>query len=66
MKRFAAVLTSIVALSVSACGEITGFCMTAGAPSGLKLVVTTTPQGIKCSYQIPVDTVPRPTPNKPQ
>jgi hypothetical protein len=47
-------------LSASACGEITAFCMSAGAPDGLKLVVTTTPRGVQCSYQPIVDSVPRP------
>ena len=63
MRRTAVVLALIAALSGTACGEITAFCMTAGAPSGVKLKLTTTPQGMKCSFETPADTVPRPTPN---
>ena len=33
----------VLGLSGSACGEITGFCLTAGAPSGVTLVATFTP-----------------------
>ena len=44
-------LGAAAALSASACGEITAFCMTAGAPSGVTLVVTTTPTGLQCSQQ---------------
>ena len=65
MRRFGVVLALMVALGSAACLEVTGFCMTAGAPTGLKLVVTTTPQGIKCSYQAIPDTIPRPTPQTP-
>ena len=65
MRRYAALLALAAVLAGAGCGEITGFCMTAGAPTGLKIVVTKTPQGIKCSYQTLPDTVPRPTPQTP-
>jgi len=42
--RIASWLVPIVlGLGGSACGEITGFCLTAGAPSGVTLVATFTP-----------------------
>ena len=59
MRRIAGVLLVAAAFSGSACGEITAFCMSAGAPDGMKLVVTTTPSGIQCS-QVFVDTLPPP------
>jgi len=62
MKRTAILLALSAALSGAACGEITAFCMTAGAPSGVKLKLTTTPAGMKCSFESPADTVPRPKP----
>jgi hypothetical protein len=51
MKRPAAVgLALAAALACSACGEITAFCMSAGAPDGFTLVLTTTPTGYRCSW----------------
>ena len=44
--------------SSSACGVITAFCMTAGAPNGVTLVVTTTPTGLQCHQTVVVDSVP--------
>jgi hypothetical protein len=64
MKRSAILLALGAALSGAACGEITAFCMTAGAPSGMRLVITNTPRGMVCSYQPIADSLPpRPTPN---
>jgi hypothetical protein len=60
MKRTAILLAVGAALSSAACGEITAFCMSAGAPDGVTLVVTTTPRGLQCSHQVPPDTVPAP------
>ena len=61
MKRIGVVLALAAALSASACGEITAFCMTAGAPSGVTLVVTTTPTGLQCHQSVNVaDSVPTP------
>ena len=62
MKRTAILLALSAALSGAACGEITAFCMTAGMPSGVKLKLTTSPTGMKCSFESPVDSVPRPAP----
>jgi len=61
MRRTVVALALLLAAasSVSACGEITAFCMTAGAP-GVRLVVTTTPSGLQCS-QVFADSLPRPT-----
>ena len=61
MRRPTVVLAFAAALSSSACGEITAFCMSAGAPDGVKLVVTTTPTGLQCHQTVIVDSVP-PTP----
>ena len=52
------VVLVLAALSGSACGEITAFCMSAGAPDGVKLVLTTTPSGLQCSQRIIVDSLP--------
>jgi len=42
--RSPAVLLGVVAaLGSTACGEITAFCLSAGAPDGVSLEVTTTP-----------------------
>ena len=62
MKRLAIVLALSAALSGAACGEITAFCMTAGMNTGVVLKLTTTPTGMKCSFETPVDSVPRPAP----
>ncbi len=62
MKRTVILLALSAALTGAACGEITAFCMTAGMPSGVKLKLTTTPGGMKCSFENPADTVPRPAP----
>jgi hypothetical protein len=59
------VLALAAALSGTACGEITAFCMTAGAPSGVRLVVTTTPTGVQCSYEGIEDYPGRPVPKPP-
>lgn len=58
MRRTVVVLILAAALSSSACGEITAFCMSAGAPNGVTLVVTTTPSGLQCS-QVFADSLPR-------
>lgn len=58
MRRIAIVLVMAAALSGSACGEITAFCMSAGAPDGLTLVVTTTPSGLQCRQTVVVDSLP--------
>ena len=58
MRRTAMVLVLAAALSGSACGEITAFCMTAGAPNGVTLVVTTTPSGLQCHQTVVVDSLP--------
>lgn len=62
MRRTTVVLVLLLAaaFSASACGEITAFCMSAGAPDGVTLVVTTTPSGLQCRQQVIVDTLPRP------
>lgn len=59
MKPPAVALVLAAALSGSACGEITAFCMSAGAPDGVKLVLTTTPSGLQCSQRVIVDSLPR-------
>ena len=64
-KRTGVVLALAAALSGSACGEITAFCMTAGAPSGVTLVVTTTPRGLQCSQQVNVEDSLPPRPRTP-
>jgi hypothetical protein len=61
MKRATILLALGLALSGAAC-EINTFCMSAGAPSGLVLVVKNTPAGPVCAYQTIADTIPRPTP----
>lgn len=58
MKPTAVALVLAAALSGSACGEITAFCMSAGAPDGVKLVLTTTPSGLQCSQRVIVDSLP--------
>jgi hypothetical protein len=58
MRRTAIVLVMAAALSGSACGEITAFCMSAGAPDGVTLVVTTTPSGLQCRQTVVVDSLP--------
>ena len=58
MRRSAIVLVLAAVLSGTACGEITAFCMSAGAPDGLTLVVTTTPSGLQCRQTVVVDSLP--------
>ena len=63
MRRTVVALAVLVAAAwgVSACDEITAFCMSAGAPDGVTLVVTTTPSGLQCSQRVIVDSLPRPS-----
>lgn len=50
-------LPILLGLGSTACGEITGFCLTAGAPSGVTLVATFTPtpagNRLTCSLALP-------------
>ena len=60
MRRFIFWLVAIVlALGATACGEITAFCLSAGAPSGVTLAVTITPtpagNRVSCSAVPPAD-----------
>jgi len=59
MRPAAVVLATVAALSGSACGEITALCLTAGAPDGVTLVLTTTPSGLQCTQRPIVDSLPR-------
>lgn len=47
----------VLGLGGSACGEINGFCLTAGAPTGVTLVATFTPtptgNRLTCSFGAP-------------
>jgi hypothetical protein len=60
MRRFMVGLALVVALGCAGCTEITVFCLSAGAPDGVRLVLTTTPTGYRCSTVV-VDTLPRAT-----
>jgi hypothetical protein len=42
-------LALAAALACGACGEITAFCLSAGAPDGATLVLVSTPSGYRCS-----------------
>lgn len=59
MKQRSSIVPLLLGLAGSGCGEITAFCMSAGAPSGATLEVTTvpTPNGYRvvCG-PAPVDT----------
>ena len=61
MRRFTAGLALVVALGCAGCTEITAFCLSAGAPDGVRLVLTTTPTGYRCSTVVIADTLPRGT-----
>ncbi len=49
MKQRSSIVPLLLGLAGSGCGEITAFCMSAGAPSGATLEVTTvpTPNGLQ-------------------
>lgn len=61
MRRFTVGLVLVVALGCAGCTEITAFCLSAGAPDGVRLVLTNTPTGYQCSTAVIVDTLPRGT-----
>jgi hypothetical protein len=63
MRRTRVVLLVAAALSASSCGEITAFCMTAGAPDGVTLVLTTTPSGLQCTQRVIADSLPPRSPS---
>ena len=51
------------ALACGACGEITAFCLSAGAPDGATLTLVATPTGYRCSWvrdSLPRDPSPSP------
>lgn len=64
MRPVAVGLALAAALACSACGEITAFCMSAGAPDGVTLVLTSTPTGYQCSWVR--DSLPRAAPPNPR
>lgn len=52
-------LALAAALACGACGEITAFCLSAGAPDGATLVLVSTPSGYRCSSVQARDSLPR-------
>ena len=59
IRPFAIGLVLAAVLGCGACGEITAFCLSAGAPDGATLVLVSTPTGYRCSTVQMRDSLPR-------